>query len=221
MRKALLFLCMACIPILFSSCFTAIAVANVKQAKNEKKTNLRIVMNDNTVVSGNFKLPGMGDKKVKIKTEDGKTRKINSMDIAYIYAWHRGQTEERSAKLVYTGTKQYKDRKNPDDTTVKYLGKERWLIRIAASPYMAAYIEAGKYEVTGGGNIYATNPGDYYYQKSGDDVPMQMHAYGPYFRGIAAKYFADCPQLVEKIENKKIKVDDYGAIMDEYTASFE
>lgn len=221
MRKAIILLILISVPFLFSSCFTAIAIANAKQSRNEKKTNLRIVMNDNTVIAGNFKLPGITNKKVKIKTEDGQSMKINSMDIAYIYAWHRNSTEESSIKLVYTSTKQYKEGKKTDDNTVKYLGKERWLARIATTPFMTVYIEAEKYEVASNGNIIAINPGDYYYQKAGEDVPMQMHAYGPYFRGIAARYFADCPQLVEKIKNKEIKVDNYQQIMDEYAKCLE
>lgn len=230
MKNVILFLFVSMVLVTFNSCQSYSAI---KSVAFPDKDNLRIVTKDNQIYMGQASLPKITTKKIKMKTDDGQEIQVNSEDIAYVQAWHEKQPSENGFRLIYTPVKEYKTVKSDDgNLEMKMRDKSRWLVRIISEDNISLYFEHQEYDLKKDGDISGKSTGAgiapstwYYVMRAGEDMPTKI-AYASkdlinsnmYLRAWGQKYFADCPALKEKIEEKKLKTNDIAEVVAFYAA---
>ena len=206
--------------------------SQIKNALAPTKNNLCVVTKDNQTYIGIAPLPKITTKKIKMKTEDGQQVEINSEDIAYITAWHQKQSPENSWKLIYTPYKEYKSAKGEDgNMDMKITDKHRWMACVSNGNDISLYFEHMQYNLNKKGEISGKSTGSgmapstwYYVMREGEDMPTRIAYAGndlsnsnSFFRAWGQKYFADCPDLVEQIKDKKMKTGDIVEVLNFYS----
>lgn len=211
--KTILFSCILILSML-TSCIAPIAISSAVDAQKQKKTNLSIVMKNGEVVDGNFHLPKRMESKIKVTLPDGKAIKIPSDSIEYVHAWSERASGDIRVKLIYTDSKEYKKNDSRENTDTSLRGK-RWIVCYAGNSELEFYAEATTYKVQGESTIVGVDVWGYLVKKSTEDLPLFY--YGEYkrasYEAFLYRYFADCPSLINKMEEqKKAKNDTYKEI---------
>ncbi len=180
----------------------------------------KVYMKDGSVRMGMIGVPSPTTKTVGlVPAGQDKTVKLASQDVSYIEVWHEKAGEDKASKLMFTSWIELDKKGNK-----KMSKKKIWMINMVGLPYIAAFATGEGYLVhsDGSASTYtSTNsigaPDIWYYlQRPNEEVPTKIalsniasSIFLPanrFFKRWGPHYFSDCPELVEKIKNKDVKV---------------
>jgi hypothetical protein len=201
--------------ILYSIIFLMIITANNLFA--QKFLNGLIVFKDGKVLKGlveypsNFKTSNISFK----ENETAKQQEFLSEEIKTVSVKESGQDFEFDRGTYY------------EELTFrgKVESKERWLV-VLIKGKATLYTVAAKTVKIKNGKLSFTNSDvvTYYIKRESEKVASDIAAnmsgitagLNEDFRNRASKYFEDCPELVKKINNGKLKISDIFVVVEEY-----
>lgn len=184
--------------------------------------NVKIVTKKGEVYYGKTELYKNASE-IKLKSDDKKKSLIPSKDIAYMLAWGDNQDSTNSYRFVYT---QYNYVKHFSEKDCKLTKNGAWIVEIDRSKNIILYQIARGYGIGEDGNLFLKgsdpkndSPWMYLMQRSSEKYPTiiayvsSMSLYDSYFIKMGTRYFEDCPEISNGIENKELKAGNIEKVM--------
>lgn len=205
MRKKILFI--------VAVLFFVNGFANDNKVTGTKYSEISVTLKDGQIKSGKIKHPFDLNKKIEIVLESGAKEKIDNLLIKEVTIKH-----ENGVNLSFQNVYYY------NNTGTKLKEKPK-LMMVMMKEVLTLYYDNGvSYtNMMSNGLMVSTNYNNYYAIREGEDGAKLISGYvngqanpNVQFKLFASRYFADYPELSQKIQDKVYKYTDIVPVCIEY-----
>ncbi|MCD8177941.1 MAG: hypothetical protein LUE98_11170 [Tannerellaceae bacterium] len=194
-----------------------ICMANASLSDDLEKVNAEIRTKSGIVYKGEITMPYVNSESIDLFIGNVK-QTIKSSDIEEMRTWKKGARENSAVKLVYQPSFEYKSIR---DEKPEVNDQPKWMVSLVDLENLELFMISQQYNI----NQHYSRPVDYlmegiapnlwvYVQRPDELYPTRISlspgsGYGSnqHFRAVGAKYFQDCEELSDKIQNGEITND--------------